>query len=143
MCIRDSHFHSLEALINAEKETIEQIDQIGPTMAESIYEYFKDKKNAAVIKTLFAAGVKPTPPQKSRTDKLAGKTFVVTGTLENFSRLQAKDKIKQAGGKASSTVSKKTDYLLAGQSPGSKIQKAKNLGVKIITEKEFLEMIKD
>ena len=137
------HFYSLDALMNAEKETIEQIDQIGPKMAESIYEYFKDRKNAAVIKALFAAGVKPTPPQKSRTDKLAGKTFVVTGTLENFSRLQTKNQIKQAGGKASSTVSKKTDYLLAGQSPGSKIQKAKNLGVKIITEKEFLEMIKD
>jgi len=137
------YFRSLDALIKAPKQTLEQIDQIGPTMAESIYEYFRDKKNAAVIKDLFAAGVKPPTPQKSRTRKLAGKTFVVTGTLESFSRQQAEAEIKQAGGKASSSVSKKTDYLLAGQSPGSKLQKAQNLGVKIITEKEFLEMIKD
>ncbi|MHC4738916.1 MAG: NAD-dependent DNA ligase LigA [Planctomycetota bacterium] len=136
-------FQSLDALMNAEKEALEQIDQIGPTMAESIYEYFRDEKNYAVVKDMFDAGVKPPTPQKMRSDKLVGKTFVVTGTLENFSRQQAETVVKQAGGKTSSSISKKTDYLLAGQSPGSKLQKAQNLGVKIITEKEFLKMIND
>ncbi len=136
-------FQSFDALMNAEKETLEQIDQIGPTMADSICEYFGDEKNSSVIKEMFDAGIKPLQPQKMRSDKLAGKTFVVTGTLENFSRQQAEAAIKQAGGKTSSSISKKTDYLLAGQSPGSKLQKAQNLGVKIITEKEFSEMISD
>jgi len=136
-------FNSLDALMNAPKETLEQIDQIGPTMAQSICEYFRDDKNSAVIKDMLAAGVKPPQPQKMRSDKLAGKTFVVTGTLENFSRQKAEAAIKQTGGKTSSSISKKTDYLLAGQSPGSKLQKAQNLGVKIITEKEFLKMIND
>ena len=137
------YFSSLEALMDAEKETLEAIDQIGPTMAESLYDYFRNQENCAVIKQMLDAGVKPPRPKKVRSDKLTGKTFVVTGTLENLSRQQAQQAIKQAGGKTASSVSKKTDFLLAGQNPGSKLQKAQNLGVKIITEKEFLEMIKD
>jgi DNA ligase (NAD+) len=136
------HFGSLEALMSADVETLEAIDQIGPTMAESVYEYFRNPLNQAVIKELLAAGVRPKQPKKKMSDKLAGKTIVVTGTLESFSRQQAEQAIRQAGGKASSSVSKKTDFVLAGKDPGSKLDKARQLGVKVIDEKEFLEIIK-
>jgi len=135
------HFGSLKALMEADMETLEAIDQIGPTMAESIYEYFRNEKNVAVIKELQADKVNQEQPKKRRSDKLAGKTIVVTGTLANFSRQEAEQEIRQAGGKASSSVSKKTDFVLAGKEPGSKLDKAQKLGVKVINEKEFLEMI--
>jgi DNA ligase (NAD+) len=137
------HFGSLEALMNADKEALETIDQIGPTMAESVYEYFRIPRNRAVIDKLLAAGVMPEKPKRVRsTGKLAGKTVVVTGTLENFSRQQAEQAIRQAGGKPSSSVSKKTDFVLAGKDPGSKLDKAQQLGIKVINEKQFLEMLK-
>jgi DNA ligase (NAD+) len=136
------HFGSLEALMTADQQTLEPIDQIGPTMAKSLYEYFRNQENRQVIDELLAAGVTPQPPTEERTDKLAGKTIVVTGTLENFSRQQIEQAIKQAGGKASSSVSKKTDFVLAGTEPGSKLDKAlQQLGVKVIDEKKFLQML--
>jgi DNA ligase (NAD+) len=110
-------------------------------MAESVYEYFKDHKNRAVIDELLAAGVKPKQPRARHSNKLAGKTIVVTGTLEKFSRQQIEQAIRQAGGKSASSVSKKTDFVLAGKEAGSKLAKAKQLGVKVITEKQFFEMI--
>jgi DNA ligase (NAD+) len=134
-------FGLLDALIAADKETLEGIDQIGPTMAESVYEYFHNKQNLAVIEQMRRAGVKPEPPRAKRSAKLAGRTIVVTGTLENFSRQQAEQAIRQAGGKTSSSVSKKTDFVLAGVNPGSKLEKARELGVKVIDEKQFLEML--
>jgi DNA ligase (NAD+) len=135
------HFGSLDAVLTADEELLEAIDQIGPTMAESVYEYFRNEKNRAVIDELLAAGVKPKQPKTKRTDKLAGKTVVVTGTLENFSRQQAEYAIRQAGGKTSSSVGKKTDFVLAGENAGSKLDKAQKLGVKVINEKQFLEML--
>jgi DNA ligase (NAD+) len=135
------HFGSLEALMTADQQTFEPIDQIGPTMAKSLYEYFRNQENRQVIDELLAAGVTPQPPTEERTDKLAGRTIVVTGTLENFSRQQIEQAIKQAGGKASSSVSKKTDFVLAGAEPGSKLDKALQLGVKVIDEKQFLQML--
>ncbi len=135
------HFGSLDALIRADIQQLEEIEQIGTTMAESIYEYFKNPVNRKVIDELLSAGLKPKHHRMKRSDKLAGKTIVVTGTLENFSRQQAEQTIKEAGGKSASSVSKKTDFVLAGDNPGSKLDKAKKLGVKIINEKQFLEMI--
>ena len=137
------HFGSFSALMAADEETLENIDQIGPTMAESVYEYFRDKKNRAVIGKLLDAGVKPEQPETKHTDKLSGKTIVVTGTLENLTRQQAEQTIRQAGGKASSSVTKKTDFVLAGKNPGSKLDKTQKLGIKVINEKQFLEMIKE
>jgi len=137
------HFGSLDALMNAGLEELAQIDQIGPTMAESICEYFGDPKNRAVIKELSDSGVRPQRPSGQRSGKLAGKTIVVTGTLENFSRQQAQEAIRQAGAKPSSSVSKKTDFLLAGENAGGKLEKALKLGVKVINELEFMGMIKD
>ena len=134
-------FGSLEALMAANEETLKGIDQIGPTMAKSVYGYFRNEKNRAVINELLAAGVKPKRPRAKRADKLAGKTIVVTGTLENFTRQRAEYAIRQAGGKPSLSVSKKTDFVLAGKEPGSKLDKAQNIGVEVINEKQFLEML--
>ncbi|MFB0524824.1 MAG: NAD-dependent DNA ligase LigA, partial [Phycisphaerae bacterium] len=136
------HFGELSALVNADRESLEAIDQIGPKIAESVYEYFRHPQNRKVLDELLAAGVKPELPRKVRlTGKLVGKTVVVTGTLENFTRQQIEQAIRQAGGKPSSSVSKKIDFVLAGKEPGSKLDKARKLGVKVIDEKQFLEMI--
>ncbi|MBN2592090.1 MAG: NAD-dependent DNA ligase LigA [Sedimentisphaerales bacterium] len=135
------HFGSLGALMKAGEEELAEIDQIGPTMAKSIYEYFHDPENQSVIEKLLDAGVRPEQPKIQRSKKLAGKTIVVTGTLENFSRQQAEQAIRQAGGKSSSSVSKKTDFVLAGENPGSKLDKARKLGVEVIDEKQFMTMI--
>ena len=137
------HFGSLSALMAAGQEELAEIDQIGPTMAKSLYEYFRDPENRSVMDQLLAAGVKPEQPKTRRSDKLAGKTFVVTGTLETFSRQQAEQAIRQAGGKPSSSVSKKTDFVLAGENPGSKLDKARKLGVEVIDEKQFLKMMEE
>ena len=123
------------------QEKLAEIDQIGPVMAESIYEYFHNTKNIEVINKLLQAGVKPPQAKKQQAGTLAGKTFVVTGTLENFTRQQIEQAIRQAGAKTSSTVSKKTDFVLAGENPGSKLDKAKKLEVKVINEKQFLAML--
>jgi len=135
------YFGSIDALISAEQEALAAIDQIGPTMAESVYEYFRDPRNQAVIEQLLAAEVKPRQPRTRRSDKLAGKTIIVTGTLENFTRQQAEQAIRQAGAKTSGSISKKTDFVLAGENPGSKLDKALKLGVKVINEKQFLKII--
>ena len=137
------HFGSLDALMAADQQALEAIDQIGPTMAESVYEYFHGTKNRTVIKELLAGGVKPGRPKTKRTDRLAGKTIVVTGTLEKFTRQQAEYAIRQAGGRPSGSVSSKTDFVLAGKEQGSKLDKALKLGVKVINEKQFFKMIRD
>jgi len=136
------HFGSLDALMAADEQTLEAIEQIGPTMAKSVHEYFRDAKNRAVIEQSLAAGVKPERPKRTRpSGNLAGKTIVVTGTLESFTRQQAEQAIRQAGAKAASSVSKKTDFVLAGKEPGSKLDKAQKLGVKVINEEQFVEML--
>jgi DNA ligase (NAD+) len=135
------HFGSFEALMSADVQTLEAIDQIGPTMAESVYEYFRNVNNRKVLDELLAAGVQPKRPKVKRSEKLAGKTLVVTGTLENFTRQQAEEAIRQAGGKASSSVSRKTDFVLAGKEAGSKLEKAQKLGVRVINEEQFIEML--
>jgi DNA ligase (NAD+) len=135
------HFGSLDKLMEATQEELADIDQIGPTMAKSVYEYFHNSKNKQVIDELLSAGVKPEQPKSKRSEKLAGKTIVVTGTLENFTRQQIEQAIRQAGAKSSSSVSKKTDFVLVGDNPGSKLDKARKLGVKVIDEQEFLELL--
>jgi DNA ligase (NAD+) len=137
-------FDSLEALMEADLERLEAIEQIGPIVAQSVYEYFRNPKNRAVIQKLLDAGVRPERPSRpKRAGRLAGKTIVVTGILKGFTRQQIKQAIKQAGGKASSSVSKKTDFVLAGEEPGSKLDKALKLEIKVMNEKQFLEMLKN
>ncbi len=141
--ILTGHFGSLDALMNATQEELGSVDQIGPTMAESVYEYFRNPTNRAVIDQLLAASLRPQQPKArpQQKGKLQGKTIVVTGTLENFTRQQIEQAIRQAGAKASGGVSKKTDYVLAGENPGSKLDKARELGVEVINEKQFLELL--
>jgi DNA ligase (NAD+) len=135
------HFGSLDALMKATHQELADIEQIGPIMAKSVYEYFHDSKNKLVIDELLAEGIKPEQLKTQHSDKLASKTIVVTGTLENFTRQQIEQAIRQAGAKSSSNVSKKTDFVLAGDNPGSKLDKARALGVKVIDEKQFLDII--
>jgi len=135
------HFGSIKSLMKADLTELESIEQMGPKMAGSVYEYFRTAGNLSVVKGLLSAGVNPKRPEKKRSDKLTGRTIVVTGTLGNFTRQQIKEAIAQAGGKASSSVSKNTDFVLAGGNPGSKVEKAKELGVKIINERQFMKMI--
>jgi len=137
------HFGSLNAMMTAGEDELAEIDQIGPTMAKSIYEYFRDPENHSVIDQLLDAGVKPEKPETRRTDKLTGKIFVVTGTLDNLSRQQAQQAIRLAGGKSLGSVSKKTDFVLAGENPGSKLDKARKLGIEVIDEKRFLKMMEE
>jgi DNA ligase (NAD+) len=136
------HFGSLEAIMNAGLEEVDTIEQVGPVMAESVYQYFRDPRHRKVIDDLLAAGVRPQPPaMKKATGKLQGKTVVVTGTLKSFSRQEAEQAIREAGGKTSGSVSKKTDYVVAGEDPGSKLEKARSLGVEVIDEERFRKIL--
>jgi DNA ligase (NAD+) len=135
------HFDSIEKLMDASIEKLQGIEQIGPTTAESVYEYFHNPQNRKVIEELLKAGVRPEKPKVKKTGKLAGKTFVVTGTLEGMTRPQAEQAIRDAGGKTASSVSKQTDFVVVGKEPGSKYDKAVKLGVKIISEKDFEGML--
>jgi DNA ligase (NAD+) len=134
-------FGSLESLMNADLSSLQSIDQVGPVVAQSVFDYFKSEQNKNIINQLLAAGVTPKHKKEKISDLLAGKSIVVTGTLQSFSRSQIEQTIKQLGGKPASSVSKNTDFVLAGVDPGSKLDKANLLSVKVITEKEFLQMI--
>jgi DNA ligase (NAD+) len=137
-----THFGTLEKLKQASVEEINSIENIGPVVSKSVYDYFHTKENLKFIEKLLANGVSIVSYKVSGISyKLAGKTFVITGTLESMSRDEAKKKIKALGGKVSESVSKSTDYVVVGESPGGKAEKAKELGVKILEEKEFLNVI--
>ncbi len=137
------NFASIDDIQQANISEIESIDGIGTKMAESIYEFFHDEENIKMIEELKTLGINPTSKSLPKSDKLAGKTFVLTGTLQNMTRDEASELIKQYGGKTSSSVSKKTSYVLAGENAGSKLDKALDLGVIILTENEFMDMLKE
>lgn len=142
-----SEIDSLDDVIKVfpkiKKEEWESIKGIGAKSAESLVEWFNDQDNLKLLEKMAAAGVKIVVGDKRRdtNGKLSGKTFVLTGELDNWTRDEVKDMIRKAGGDISSSVSRKTDYVLAGQNPGSKYAKAQELGVKIIREEEFFELI--
>lgn len=139
------HFGSIDKLKKASKEEINLIPNIGNKIAESIYNWFQERKNQKLIEELLIAGVeieKSNPSTRLRAGILREKTFVLTGALDSMTREIAKDKIRFLGGKISETISRKTDYLIAGKEPSSKLEKAKKLGVKIINEPEFLKIVK-
>jgi DNA ligase (NAD+) len=135
------HFGALDAIANASEEELQQVDEVGPRIAESILEFFHEPKNWELIEQLRKAGVAFTGKKKERGTKLAGKTFVLTGTLARFTRDEAKKMIEDAGGRVSGSVSKKTDYVVAGEEAGSKLDKAKELGVKVIDEGEMEKLL--
>jgi DNA ligase (NAD+) len=136
-----NYFGSIERLKKASFDQINSIPDIGDVVAKSIYDFFRNKENLKLIDGLLKVGVKIIKPEKIET-KLKGLTFVFTGALKTMTRDEAKEKVRLLGGEVSSSVSKETDYVVAGESPGSKFEKAKKLGVKIISEEEFLKMIK-
>jgi DNA ligase (NAD+) len=129
------HFGSMEALENAGVEELQNVNEVGPRIAESIAEFFGNSANRKLVNRLRDAGLTMSGQRKERGTKLAGKTFVLTGTLANFTRDEAKKMIEDAGGKVAGSVSKKTDYVVAGADAGSKLDKAKELKVVVIDEK--------
>jgi DNA ligase (NAD+) len=131
------HFGSMEALSTASVEELQDVNEVGPRIAESIAEFFSNPANKKLVDRLGRAGLAFKGQKKERGTKLAGKTFVLTGTLAKYTRDEAKKMIEDAGGKVSGSVSKKTDYVVAGSDAGSKLDKAKELGVAVISEKEM------
>jgi DNA ligase (NAD+) len=131
------HFGSMEALETAGVEELQDVNEVGPRIAESIVEFFSIAANRKLVERLREAGLTLKGQKKQRGTKLAGKTFVLTGTLAHFTRDEAKKMIEDAGGKVTGSVSKKTDYVVAGADAGSKLDKAKELGVTVVDEKEL------
>ena len=135
------HFGSMEALATASIEELQNVNEVGPRIAESIVEFFSIGANQQLVKRLAGAGLTFKGKKKERGTKLAGKTFVLTGTLAKFTRDEAKKMIEDAGGKVTGSVSKKTDYVVAGADAGLKLDKAKELGVAVIDEKEMERLL--
>jgi DNA ligase (NAD+) len=136
-----SNFLSLDKLMSASEEEINNIENIGPVVAKSVYDYFRQKDNLKFIAKLQKNGVQVKNQEaRSKNQKLSGKTFVITGTLETMSRDEAKKKIKELGGKVTESVSKQTSYVVVGSEPGSKKDKAVKLGVSILNEQEFIKL---
>ena len=134
-------YKTMNKLMNATYEELSLIEDIGPVIANSIYNFFKQEQTKDLIKKLQKSGVNMKLIQENIDNRFGGKTFVLTGTLEKYTREQAQDLIEKHGGKTSGTVSRKTSYVLAGEEAGSKIKKSQELVITIITEKEFNEII--
>src|SRR5437660_3925830 len=135
------HFGSMDALENASVEELQNVNEVGPRIAESIVEFFSIPANRKLVERLRESELTLKGKKKERGTKLAGKTFVLTGTLAKYTRDEAKKMIEDAGGKVASSVSKKTDYVVAGADAGSKLEKAKELGVKLVDEKEMEKLL--
>jgi len=138
-----AHFPSMDALMAASAEELEQVEDVGPIVAESIREFFAEAQNRKLVERLRAAGLqmKGAARPKPASTHLAGQTFVLTGTLPNYTRDQAQKLIEDVGGKVASSVSKKTNYVVAGADPGSKLDKARALGVPVLDEEGFEDLL--
>jgi DNA ligase (NAD+) len=139
-----AHFGSLEALEQANPEALIAVQDVGPIVADHIHTFFAQPHNLEVIEKLIRAGVhwSETEQVEAGEQRLQGKTFVLTGTLTAFSRDEAKQQLQALGAKVTGSVSKKTDYVVAGESPGSKLTKAEQLGVTVLDEDEFIRLLK-
>jgi DNA ligase (NAD+) len=140
-------FGTMDAIAAAGEEELQRVAGIGPEVARSVRQWFTSETGRAVIADLASVGVNLTQPRRARAaageqDPLFGKTVVVTGTLERYSRSEIEALIKAHGGKAAASVSKKTDFLVAGEAAGSKLDKARELGVKVLTEEQFEELLR-
>jgi DNA ligase (NAD+) len=139
-----TEFHSVDGLAKASRERMMEISAIGPKIADSITAFFREEDNRNIISELKRAGVKTEETAAVPKDlPLSGKEFVVTGRLDLFTRQQAEARIKELGGAAKDNVTRKTDYVVYGDEPGSKLTRAKELGIQTLNEKEFLEMLKE
>jgi len=130
----------MEDLFHLSEEELQEVEEVGPEVAASVVHFFRDRRNEESIERLKRAGVKPIEPQLIGRGKLAGKVFVFTGTLTSYGREEARDRVESLGGVTTSSLSKKVDFVVAGEDPGSKFDKAKELGIKILTEDEFKNM---
>ncbi len=137
-----AHFGSMDALMAATAEELEAVNEVGPRVAQAIVEFFAEDRNKALVKRLEGKGLTFTAEKRVTTSTLEGMTFVLTGTLPNLTREEAKEKIESAGGRVSGSVSKKTSYVVAGEEAGSKLDKANSLGVKVVDEAGLLELLK-
>jgi DNA ligase (NAD+) len=138
------HFHDLEALANTDIENLQETEDVGPVMAQSVHDFFHNPRNQAVIQKLRKAGIKmkeKATQKATSTGPFASKTVVVTGTLAKLSRDEAREALRKAGATVTDSVSKKTDFLIVGEDAGSKLDKARSLGVKTLTEQEFVKML--
>jgi DNA ligase (NAD+) len=136
-------FGSLDAIAQADEEGLQQAEEVGPKVSESIRQFFHEPRNRELVERLRKAGLTFEHALRKKTGgALAGKTFVITGTLPNLAREEAKARIESAGGKVTGSVSKKTDYVLAGADPGSKLDKANQLGIPVIGEPELMALLK-
>ncbi len=136
------HFGSAEKFANASEIELTELNGVGPVIAREIINWFKDEQNKKLYERLLKQVHIEANKLKTESQKLFGKIFVLTGSLESMSRDEAKDKIRALGGNISSSVSKNTNYVVAGNEAGEKLEKANELGVKVLTEKELLDMLK-
>ena len=135
------HCLTIEKFLNLTVEELLTVKEIGEETARAVVEFTSDSQEVQIVKKLLTSGFKLLAPEEIKTGILTGKTFVLTGTLPTLGRKEAESLIQAQGGKISGSVSKKTDYVLAGEDPGSKLDKAKDLGVAVISEEELKEMI--
>ena len=135
------HFGSLEAVMDADLETLQEAPNVGPSMAADIYAFFREQRNRSVIEALLRAGVRPAAPRPHKATPISGQTFVLTGSLESMTRDEAKNRLAALGATTSESVSRNTDYVVIGAEPGSKADRARELGVRTIGEKEFLRLV--
>ena len=135
-------FKTLKSIAEAGLEELQNVPDVGPVVAQSIYDWFQKPYNKNILSKFKKAGIRVIEEKVTKESaKFVGKTFVLTGTLESLGRDEAKDKIRELGGDVSGSVSKNTDYVITGSEPGSKYDEAEKLGIKIVNEKEFLEML--
>jgi DNA ligase (NAD+) len=135
------HFRDVRAMYDADADALTRVKDVGPEMAKVIAGFFSSPQNREGVEALLAAGVSPQPPEDTSRGPFAGRTVVLTGTLAALTRDQAKEEVERRGGKVSGSVSRKTDFLVAGEEAGSKLKKAAELGVKVLDERAFLDLL--
>jgi DNA ligase (NAD+) len=135
------HFRDVRAMYDADADALTRVKDVGPEMAKVIAGFFSSPQNREGVEALLAAGVSPQPPEDTSRGPFAGRTVVLTGTLAGLTREQAKEEVERRGGKVSGSVSRKTDFVVAGEDSGSKLKKAAELGVKVLDERAFLDLL--
>jgi DNA ligase (NAD+) len=136
------HYRDVHKLAAATEDELQSVKDVGPEMARDIHAFFHDERNQSAVEALLKAGVVPEPPEEVKAGAFTGKTVVLTGTLTKMSRDEAKEQIEKRGGKVSGSVSKKTDLVVAGEDAGSKLKKAQELGVRVVDETAFQELLR-